>query len=91
MEKQSNPLLCDIATGMCETSGGNMDTATKSIQSTKKSIKAIYFTGPICSSCWGIESQLRKLKLECGNNIEVYLTQSGLGHSQTALVSICCT
>ncbi|GJM31256.1 MAG: hypothetical protein DHS20C18_02570 [Saprospiraceae bacterium] len=79
MEKPNNPLLCDIETGMCETSDGNMDTATNSnIQSTKKSIKVIYYTDPICSSCWGIEPQLRKLKLEYGDDIEIEYRMGGL-------------
>lgn len=76
---ENNLLLCDIETGMCETSdGGNMDTATKSIQLIKKSIKVIYYTDPICSSCWGIEPQLRKLKLEYGNDIEIDYRMGGL-------------
>src|SRR5690606_37199953 len=37
----------------------------------KKAIKVIYFTDPICSPCWGIEPQLRKLKLEYGNSVEI--------------------
>lgn len=79
MENKNNPLLCDIETGMCETSNENSDTAPQShIQSTKKSIKAIYYTDPICSSCWGIEPQLRKLKLEYGNDVEIEYRMGGL-------------
>jgi predicted DsbA family dithiol-disulfide isomerase len=75
----NNPLLCDIETGVCEPSDGNTDTASQSkIQSTKKSIRAIYYTDPICSSCWGIEPQLRKLKLEYGNDIEIEYRMGGL-------------
>lgn len=74
-----NPLLCDIETGMCETTDGTMDTVShNNIQSTKKSIKVIYYTDPICSSCWGIEPQLRKLKLEYGNDIEIEYRMGGL-------------
>ncbi|MGU3376971.1 DsbA family protein [Chryseobacterium sp. M5A1_1a] len=40
------------------------------VQQIEKPVKAIYFTGPICSSCWGIEPQLRKLQLEFGKSIE---------------------
>lgn len=79
MEKQNNPLLCDIETGMCETSDGNADTSTQNnLQSTKKSVKLIYYTDPICSSCWGIEPQLRKLKLEYGDAIEIEYRMGGL-------------
>ena len=46
--------------------------------SSQKSVKVIYYTDPICSSCWGIEPQLRKLKLEYGNNIEIEYRMGGL-------------
>src|SRR5690554_214838 len=76
---KTNPLLCDIETGMCETTSEATDTATNNnVQSTKKSVKLIYFTDTICSSCWGIEPQLRKLKLEYGNTIEIEYRMGGL-------------
>ncbi|HRP91881.1 MAG TPA: ClpXP adapter SpxH family protein [Ignavibacteriaceae bacterium] len=76
---KNNPLLCDIETGMCETSDGNTDAINQNnMQSTKKSVKVIYYTDPICSSCWGIEPQLRKLKLEYGNAIEIEYRMGGL-------------
>ncbi|HTN68005.1 MAG TPA: ClpXP adapter SpxH family protein [Dysgonamonadaceae bacterium] len=79
MKKQSNPLLCDIETGMCEITDEDTEVTSKStIQSTKKSVKAIYYTDPICSACWGIEPQLRKLKLEYGNVIEIEYRMGGL-------------
>ena len=79
MEKQNNHLLCDIETGVCETAEGNMDTASqKDIQSTRKSIRVVYYTDPICSSCWGIEPQLRKLNLEYGNAIDIEYRMGGL-------------
>ncbi|GJM28405.1 MAG: hypothetical protein DHS20C17_10400 [Cyclobacteriaceae bacterium] len=75
----TNPLLCDIETGMCGTTDEEIDTTSKStIQSTKKSVKLIYYTDPICSSCWGIEPQLRKLKLDYGNAIEIDYRMGGL-------------
>ena len=79
MKKHNNPLFCDIETGICETSDENMEAATQSkIQSSNKSVKLIYYTDPICSSCWGIEPQLRKLKLEYGNSIEIKYRMGGL-------------
>jgi predicted DsbA family dithiol-disulfide isomerase len=76
---KNNPLLCDIETGMCETTGDTSDTTTNNkVQSTKKSVKLIYYTDPICSSCWGIEPQLRKLKLEYGDAIEIDYRMGGL-------------
>ncbi|RXJ44288.1 ClpXP adapter SpxH family protein [Gelidibacter gilvus] len=76
---KNNPLLCDIETGMCEITDENTDTSSKNTKpSTKKSVKVIYYTDPICSSCWGIEPQLRKLKLEYGNAIEFEYRMGGL-------------
>lgn len=79
MEKQSNPLLCDIETGMCEVAEGDQDTSVQeTVQSSGKPVKVIYYTDPICSSCWGIEPQLRKLKLEYGDTIEIEYRMGGL-------------
>ena len=76
---ESNPLICDIETGMCETGDTIIDTTSHSnMQSTEKSVKLIYYTDPICSSCWGIEPQLRKLKLEYGNSIDIDYRMGGL-------------
>mgnify|MGYP006189061091 CR=1 FL=1 len=75
---KNNPLLCDIETGMCETTDGKTATSTNNVQAGKKSIKLIYYTDPICSSCWGIEPQLRKLKLEYGNAIDMDYRMGGL-------------
>lgn len=75
----TNPLLCDIETGMCapgeETAGA---TAEGTTQKAAKSVKIIYYTDPICSSCWGIEPQLRKLKLEYGDAVEIDYRMGGL-------------
>ncbi len=79
MNKENNPLICDIETGMCETSEESAETESQSkIESTNKSVKMIYYTDPICSSCWGIEPQLRKLKLEYGNSIVIEYRMGGL-------------
>ena len=76
---KTNPLLCDIETGMCETGEATSDKASQNnLQSTKKSVKLVYYTDPICSSCWGIEPQLRKLKLEYGNAVEIEYRMGGL-------------
>lgn len=76
MEQNNNPLICDPKEGICgipdSTSKTNHETTTE------KPVKLIYFTDPICSSCWGIEPQLRKLKLEYGNNIEIEYRMGGL-------------
>lgn len=75
----TNPLLCDPETGVCEIPVSQQKDLTAShLQSKEKPIQVIYFTDPICSSCWGIEPQLRKLKLEYGNNIEIEYRMGGL-------------
>lgn len=77
MADNNNPLLCDPVEGIC----GIPDSTTKAeiaVQSTEKPVKVIYFTDPICSSCWGIEPQLRKLKLEYGNSIAIEYHMGGL-------------
>lgn len=77
--KQNNPLLCDIETGMCETTESTTDSASKdTVQSKIKPVKVVYYTDPICSSCWGIEPQLRKLKLEYGDAVEIEYRMGGL-------------
>lgn len=79
MIERNNPLLCDPETGMCEIPLNIEEKRiVNSDQPTKKLVKAIYFTDPICSSCWGIEPQLRKLKLEYGNAVEVEYRMGGL-------------
>lgn len=76
---KNNPLLCDPETGMCEMPGEETNNPTvKTNNSTAKSVKLVYFTDPICSSCWGIEPQLRKLKLEYGDHIEIEYRMGGL-------------
>ncbi|MBX3163635.1 MAG: DsbA family protein [Bacteroidetes bacterium] len=74
---QNNPLMCDPVEGVC----GLPDSTAKHdvpAQSSEKAVKLIYFTDPICSSCWGIEPQLRKLKLEYGNSTEIEYRMGGL-------------
>lgn len=75
----TNPLLCNPESGICEVPGTmSPSLENPNIQSTKKPIKVIYYTDPICSSCWGIEPQLRKLKLEYGDLIEIDYRMGGL-------------
>lgn len=74
----TNPLLCNPKSGVCEIPTGPKTNNNDIISDKKKSVKIIYFTDPICSSCWGIEPQLRKLKLEYGNDIEIEYRMGGL-------------
>ena len=79
MKQQNNPLMCDPETGVCEipTNETNSDESSL-ITAGKKPVKVIYFTDPICSACWGIEPQLRKLKLEYGDSVEVDYRMGGM-------------
>ena len=74
----NNPLLCDIETGMCAVPEINDTTNNSTIATAPSTIKVLYFTDPICSSCWGIEPQLRKLKLEYGHLIDIDYKMGGL-------------
>ncbi len=77
-EAKMNPLLCDTTTGICEVPGSNNAATAMNIKTDIKPIKIIYYTDPICSSCWGIEPQLRKLKLEYGEYIDIDYRMGGL-------------
>ncbi len=76
-ENQTNPLLCDPETGACEMPVAEFNTETKIIPADKP-VKIVYYTDPICSSCWGIEPQLRKLKLEYGDYFDIDYRMGGL-------------
>ncbi|MBX2906518.1 MAG: DsbA family protein [Taibaiella sp.] len=78
MEASSNPLLCDATTGMCEMTTANVVSGNALTRPPMKALRIIYFTDPICSSCWAIEPQLRKLKLEYGNSVEIEYHMGGL-------------
>ncbi|MBL7925085.1 MAG: DsbA family protein [Bacteroidia bacterium] len=79
MIENNNPLFCDFDSGMCEIPLVKEDTTVRQDSlSTKKAVKVIYYTDPICSSCWGIEAQLRKLKLEYGHVLDFEYRMGGL-------------
>lgn len=74
----SNPLLCDSEIGVCEMPNRTPSISSVEVASHTKPIRILYFTDPICSSCWGIEPQLRKLKLEYGNIVDIEYRMGGL-------------
>ena len=79
MQNQISPLICDLKNGVCENLSNNTNSVNNSLaEANIKPVKIVYFTDPICSSCWGIEAQLRKLKLEYGNIIEFEYRMGGL-------------
>lgn len=77
-QQVNNPLLCDIETGICAIPDNNNTTEAIKIIAQPKPIQLVYFTDPICSSCWGIEPQLRKLKLQYGHVIDIQYKMGGL-------------
>lgn len=77
--KENNALLCDPDSGACEMPlhEGTIDNLIdQSLNSSK--VKLVYFTDPICSSCWGVEPQLRKLKLTYGDQLDIEYRMGGL-------------
>lgn len=77
--ENTNPLLCDPESGICEVPAHSGNPADgPAVRSEKKPVKVIYYTDPICSSCWGIEPALRKLKLAYGEFIEIEYRMGGL-------------
>lgn len=78
MHTNNNQLLCDPEKGACEIPSTQSDTSHFNIPASQKPVKVIYYTDPICSSCWGIEPELRKLKLEYGTSIDVEYHMGGL-------------
>lgn len=72
---QKDGMNCNMETGVCE-----MPELTHENNNSKanKGVKLLYFTDPICSSCWGIEPQLRKLKQEYGHYFDIEYRMGGL-------------
>jgi putative protein-disulfide isomerase len=76
--KEYNPMMCDPVTGICEIPVTDTIDANLDISSNHKPVRLLYFTDPICSSCWGIEPQLRKLKLEYNDYFDIEYRMGGL-------------
>lgn len=70
--------MCDPETGLCEIPGASSMESDVNVTPDEKPVKILYFTDPICSSCWGIEPQLRKLKLEYGDYFDIEYRMGGL-------------
>lgn len=78
MNEHKNPMYCDPETGVCEIPETTTGETMINLQADKKPVRLLYFTDPICSSCWGIEPQLRKLKLEYGDSFDMEYRMGGL-------------
>jgi len=77
-EKNRNPLICDPESGICEVPELSNQTDNDLRKADGKRLRMVYFTDPICSSCWGIEAQLKKLKLEFGHELDIEYRMGGL-------------
>ncbi len=81
MTNTTNPLFCDPDTGVCAVPGMDPEAIVNDHGPRAKAVKPItllYFTDPICSSCWGAEPQLRRLKAEYGDAIDIHYHMGGL-------------
>ncbi|MBL7963572.1 MAG: DsbA family protein [Flavobacteriales bacterium] len=81
MSNTTNPLFCDPDTGVCAVPGMDPETVAMEQQpqaTATKPITLLYFNDPICSSCWGAEPQLRRLKAEYGDAIDIQYHMGGL-------------
>jgi predicted DsbA family dithiol-disulfide isomerase len=81
MTDLTNPLFCDPDTGVCAIPGMDAETDATFLKpqtQQTKPVTLLYFTDPICSSCWGAEPQLRRLKAEYGDAIDIQYHMGGL-------------
>lgn len=79
--KRESPLHCKPDSGICEIPANRQSETSDTRSFLKKEerpVRILYFTDPICSSCWGIEPQLRRLKAEYGESIEIEYRMGGL-------------
>ncbi|WP_321519919.1 DsbA family protein [uncultured Bacteroides sp.] len=73
-----NTLMCNPETGICESPETKTETSDLIVSPKKNAVHILYFSDPVCSACWGIEPQLRKLKLEYDNYYEIEYRMGGL-------------
>lgn len=73
-----DPLRCDTTSGLCELPGASATDPLAGPAAAARPVRILYFTDPICSSCWGVEPQLRRLKLEYGHLLEIDYRMGGL-------------
>lgn len=77
-QKNMNPLLCNPDSGVCEIPAVPVKEQPQVTENQTAAVQITYFTDPICSSCWAIEPQLRKLKLEYGHIVHIDYRMGGL-------------
>lgn len=69
-------ISCDLQSGLCNPSSDNKIQEIRIQQ--QQQVKVLYFTDPICSACWAIEPQLKKLILEYGDYFDLEYKMGGL-------------
>ncbi|WP_160712787.1 DsbA family protein [Chitinophaga solisilvae] len=76
----SDALFCDPISGVCEIPGAGTPAGAAAAAAipADKPLRIVYFTDPICSTCWGIEPQWRRLKLEYGHVLDISYHMGGL-------------
>jgi len=67
---------CSVETGLCS-EHKHSDIEEIQIQPINK-VTVLYYTDPICSACWAIEPELKKLKLMYGDYMDIEYRMGGL-------------
>lgn len=78
MKENKNPLMCDPVSGVCALPDAELVVSTDKVVETERPVHIIYATDPICSACWAIEPQLRRLKLEYGHVLKIDYRMGGM-------------
>lgn len=81
---EETKFFCDIEAGTCNLPTHSQTALKNPGSAPEQKISILYFTDPICSSCWGIEPHLRKLKLEYGDFFNLEYRMGGLLASWSA-------
>ena len=70
-------MICDLETGVCG-EAGDEEMEIIDFNQPEKSINIYYVTDPICSHCWAIEPELRRLVEQYGDNFNFHTVMGGL-------------
>lgn len=77
MNKNNDPMACDLETGICGTASGEEIELIDLTANTKKAT-IYYVTDPICSHCWALEPVFRRFLLQYGHYVTVKTVMGGL-------------
>lgn len=73
--KNQTALACNIETGVCGEQPAELEAISLNQQ---PSVKILYYTDPICSTCWAIEPLLKQFKAEYGAYFTMEYRMGGL-------------